>query len=377
MMSSVRVECVVKESCLIGEGPVWEESEQTLLFVDIAGQKIHRWNSATNHIQSMETGHMVGFAVPRRSGGYVAAAGRSVVAVDWSTQTTKKLLEVDEEKPNNRLNDGKVDPIGRLLAGSMALEERPAVLERKQGALYSVTSDLTVTRHFNQVDISNGLDWSPDQKTFFYIDSLSLTVDAFDYDTHSGHMSNRRVVYRMEEGEGLPDGMTVDADGRLWVSCYNAGRVVHIDPETGVRLQSVSLPVMKTTSCCFGGPDYSDLFVTSASLGLDQSERRQQPLAGDQAPPPGLGGQRSSFQLICWIIVRRRDLDLSIIPHSPNQHTANLAGILTLINRLINIIHVIKPDEQRQETGRPRPQGRSTESLWDRLRRLAVTLHFS
>ncbi|XP_078147322.1 regucalcin isoform X3 [Centroberyx gerrardi] len=220
-------------------------------------------------------------------------------------------------------------------------------------------------------------------------------------------LGNRRVVYRMEEGEGLPDGMTVDADGRLWVSCYNAGRVVHIDPETGVRLQSVSLPVMKTTSCCFGGPDYSDLFVTSASLGLDQSERRQQPLAGDQAPPPcqsapphcsftqnlldvfhvrprppvsqvtGLGGQRSSFQLICWIIVRRRDLDLSIIPHSPNQHTANLAGILTLINRLINIIHVIKPDEQRQETGRPRPQGRSTESLWDRLRRLAVTLHFS
>lgn len=288
-MSSVKVECVVKESCLIGEGPVWEESEQTLLFVDIAGQKIHRWSPATNHIQSMETGHMVGFAVPRRSGGYVAAAGRSIVAVDWSNQTTTRLLEVDQEKPNNRLNDGKVDPTGRLLAGTMAMEERPAVLEKKQGALYSVTSDLTVTRHFNQVDISNGLDWSPDHKVFFYIDSLALTVDAFDYDTHTGEMSNRRVVYRMEEGEGLPDGMTVDIDGRLWVACYNAGRVVCIDPQTGVRLQSVSLPVMKTTSCCFGGPDYSDLYVTSASLGLDQSERRQQPLAGATFRVTGLG----------------------------------------------------------------------------------------
>ncbi|XP_029923843.1 regucalcin [Myripristis murdjan] len=289
MMSSVKVECVVKESCLIGEGPVWEESEQTLLFVDIAGQKIHRWSPTTNHIQSMETGAMVGFAVPRRSGGYVAAAGRSIVAVDWSSRTTSRLLEVDQEKPKNRLNDGKVDPTGRLLAGTMALEERPAVLERKQGALYSVTSDLSVTKHFDQVDISNGLDWSPDEKVFFYIDSLALSVDAFDYDTHTGDMSNRRVVYRMAEGEGLPDGMTVDVDGRLWVACYSAGRVICIDPETGVRLQSVSLPVMKTTSCCFGGPDYSDLYVTSASLGLDQSESRQQPLAGATFRVTGLG----------------------------------------------------------------------------------------
>uniref|UniRef100_A0A8D2ZCI5 Regucalcin n=1 Tax=Scophthalmus maximus TaxID=52904 RepID=A0A8D2ZCI5_SCOMX len=279
-MSSVQVECVVKASALIGEGPVWEESEQTLLFVDIAGQKIHRWSPTTNQIQSMETGDTVSFAVPRRCGGYAAGVGRSIVAVDWSTQMMTSMLEVDQDKPNNRLNDGKVDPIGRLLAGTMGKETGPAEDERQQGSLFSVTSDLTVTRHLSQVDISNGMDWSPDQKTFFYIDSLSLTVDAFDYDSNTGHLGNRRVVYRMEEGEGLPDGMTVDVEGRLWVACYNGGRVINIDPDTGMRLQTVSLPVMKTTSCCFGGPDYSDLYVTSASLGLDQSERRKQPLAG-------------------------------------------------------------------------------------------------
>ncbi|TKS65113.1 Regucalcin [Collichthys lucidus] len=258
MMSSVKVECAVKTGSLIGEGPVWEESEQTLLFVDIAGQKIHRWTSTTNQIQSVETADMVGFVVPRQSGGYVAGVGRSIVAVDWSTQMMSSLVEVDEDKPNNRLNDGKVDPVGRLLAGTMGKEVRPA-----------------------EVDISNGLDWSLDQKTFFYIDSLSRTVDAFDYDSHTGQIGNRRVVYRMEEGEGLPDGMTLDVDNRLWVACYNGGRVINIDPATGVRLQTVSLPVTKTTSCCFGGPDFSDLYVTSASLGLDQSEKRQQPLAGD------------------------------------------------------------------------------------------------
>ncbi|XP_068586282.1 regucalcin isoform X1 [Cebidichthys violaceus] len=289
MMSSVKVECVVKASALIGEGPVWEESEQTLLFVDIGGQKIHRWSPSTNQIQSLETGETVGFVVPRRSGGYVAGVGRSIVAVDWPTQMMTSLVEVDEDKKNNRLNDGKVDPIGRLLAGTMGKEERPAEVQRQQGSLFSVNSDLSVTKHLSQVDISNGLDWSLDQNTFFYIDSLSLTVDAFDYDSTSGHIGNRRVVYRMEEGEGLPDGMTVDADGHLWVACYNGGRVINIDPITGVRLQTVSLPVMKTTSCCFGGPDYSDLYVTSASLGLDHSGRRQQPLAGGTFKVTGLG----------------------------------------------------------------------------------------
>lgn len=288
-MSSVKVECVVKTNALIGEGPVWEESEQTLLFVDIAGQKVHRWSPATNQVQSVETGDMVGFAVPRRSGGYVAGVGRSIVAVDWSTQAMTSLVEVDEDKPNNRLNDGKVDPIGRLLAGTMGKEQRPAVVQKQQGSLFSVTSDLTVTKHLSKVDISNGLDWSLDQKTFYYIDSLALTVDAFDYDSNTGHIDNRRVVYRVEEGEGLPDGMTVDAEGRLWVACYNGGRVINIDPATGVRLQTISLPVTKTTSCCFGGPDYSDLYVTSASVGLDQSEWRQQPLAGGTFRVTGLG----------------------------------------------------------------------------------------
>ncbi|XP_037323419.2 regucalcin [Pungitius pungitius] len=295
-MASVKVECVVKESALIGEGPVWEESEQTLMFVDIAGQKIHRWSPSTNQIQSLETGGTVGFVVPRRSGGYVAGVGRSIVAVDWSTQMMTSLVAVDEDRTNNRLNDGKVDPIGRLLAGTMGKEEQPAVVQRQQGSLFSVNSDLSVTKHLSQLDISNGMDWSLDQKTFFYIDSLSLTVDAFDYDKNSGEIGNRRVVYRMEKGEGLPDGMTVDSDGCLWVACYNGGRVIKIDPVTGVRLQTVSLPVTKTTSCCFGGPDYSDLYVTSACLGLDQSGRRQQPLAGSTFRVTGLSvkGQPSN-----------------------------------------------------------------------------------
>ncbi|XP_051797957.1 regucalcin-like [Acanthochromis polyacanthus] len=286
-MSSVKVESVVKTSALVGEGPVWEESDKTLLFVDIPGRKIHRWNSVTNQIQSVETADSVGFAIPRKSGGYIAGVGCSIVAVDWSTKVMTSLARVDEDKRNTRLNDGKVDPIGRLWAGTMLAEGQPE--ERKQGSLFSVTADHTVTKHLSQVDISNGLDWSLDQKTFFYIDSLALTVDAFDYDATTGKIGNRRVVYRLEEEEGLPDGMTLDAGGRLWVACYDGGRVLNIDPATGVRLQTIPLPATKTTSVCFGGPDYTDLYVTSASMGLDQSELKKQPQAGHTFRVTGLG----------------------------------------------------------------------------------------
>lgn len=286
---SVKIDAVVKEGALVGEGPVWEESDQTLLFVDIMGRTIHRYSPQTNQIQSVKTGDSVGFAIPRQSGGYIAGVGRSIVAVDWSTQVMTPLVQLDEDKVNNRLNDGKADPRGRLLAGTMGIEASPGVVQKQQGSLFSVSSDLKVTKHLSQVDISNGMDWSEDQRTFFYIDSLSFSVDAFDYDINSGQLSNQRVVYKMKEEDKIPDGMTVDCHGNLWVACYNGGRVINIDPATGVRLQTVLLPASKTTSCCFGGPDYSELYVTSATLGLSQSELKQQPLAGATFKVTGLG----------------------------------------------------------------------------------------
>lgn len=279
----------MNERSAIGEGPVWEEKDQTLLYVDISGQKIHRWNPATNQRQSMNTEKFVGFAVPRRSGGYVIGEGTRFAAVDWTTQTVTPIAHIDADKPNNRFNDGKVDPAGRLFAGTMALEVSPGVLERKQGSLFTLHTDLSVVRHFDQVDLSNGLDWSLDHRTFYYIDSLTYLVEAFDYDINTGGLSNRRVVYRLEKDEGVPDGMCIDTDGRLWVACYSAGRVIHIDPHTGVRLQTVRLPVQRTTSCCFGGADYSDLYVTSAYQGMDQSEMAKQPQAGCIFKISGLG----------------------------------------------------------------------------------------
>ncbi|XP_018605483.1 regucalcin [Scleropages formosus] len=288
-MSSVKLECVVRERNQIGESPVWEEKEGTLLFVDIFGPRVSRWNPVTNETRSLATEMFVGAVVPRRCGGYVIAEGTRFSAVDWEKQTIAPLAHIDQNKDKIRLNDGKVDPAGRFFAGTMSIEIKPGVQDMKEGALFMLQPDHTVVKHFDQVHLSNGLDWSLDHRTFYYIDSFSYKVQAFDYDIVSGSVRNGRVLYALEKDEGIPDGMCIDTEGKLWVACFDGGRVIRIDPQTGTRIQTVKLPVDKVTSCCFGGKDYSDLYVTTASYGMDDQAIARQPEAGYIFKVTGLG----------------------------------------------------------------------------------------
>ncbi|XP_027715240.1 regucalcin-like isoform X1 [Vombatus ursinus] len=288
-MSSIKIESVIPDSSRCGESPVWEEKSNSLLYVDIPSKKIFRWNSLTKQVQEVTLDSPVSSVAIRRSGGYVATVGTRFCALNWEDQLLTDLCSVDKDKKNNRFNDGKVDPAGRYFAGTMAEETAPAVLERHQGSLYALFPNGTVEKYFDRVDISNGLDWSMDNKIFYYIDSLSYSVDAFDYDLQTGKIANRRSVYKLEKEEYIPDGMCIDTEGKLWVACYNGGRVIRLDPETGKRLQTVKLPVEKTTSCCFGGKDYSELYVTSARDGLDPDKLVRQPEAGRIFKITGLG----------------------------------------------------------------------------------------
>ncbi|KAM9037076.1 regucalcin [Sarcophilus harrisii] len=288
-MSSIKIETVVLDTNRCGESPVWEEKSNSLLYVDIPSKKICRWNSLTKQVQEVIVDSPVSSVAIRQSGGYVATVGTRFCALNWEDQSLSDLFSVDKDKKNNRFNDGKVDPAGRYFAGTMAEEIAPAVLERYQGSLYALFPNGIAEKYFDNVDISNGLDWSLDHKVFYYIDSLSYSVDAFDYDLHTGKIANRRSVYKMEKEEHIPDGMCIDTEGKLWVACYNGGRVIRLDPETGKRLQTVKLPVEKTTSCCFGGKDYSELYVTSARDGLDTDELSRQPDTGKIFKITGLG----------------------------------------------------------------------------------------
>ncbi|XP_040281090.1 regucalcin-like [Bufo bufo] len=287
-MSSIKTECVVTERYQLGESPVWDDREGILVYVDIIGEKICRWNPCTKKIQTVSLEEPVGCVALRKSGGYVFTPGTTFAALNWEDQSVTRFAQIDEDKPNNRLNDGKVDPEGRFVAGTMS-QDRPPPFKRNQGSLFTLYADHSVVKHFDMVDISNGLDWSLDHKTMYYNDSLSYTVDALDYDVKTGKTSNRRHVYKFQQDEGMPDGMCIDAEGKLWVACFNGGRVIRIDPQAGKVIQTVKLPVDKITCCAFGGKDYCEMYVTSAYYGMDEEWRARQPQSGGIYKITGLG----------------------------------------------------------------------------------------
>lgn len=272
----------------LGEGPHWDPTSKTLLYVDAPVGDLCRLDVVTRDTSGVHFDGVVTIAIPYKSNPNlnVITLNRELRKFDWTTSQSEVLVEVDSDKPTNKFNDGKCDVTGRLWAGTTGKHQDEHLIEKENGSLFSIDpATLKVTCHVSKVNLSNGMTWSPDNRTMFYVDSFTRSVYSFDFDSTSGQLSNRQVLVDFNANEeykdcGYPDGMTVDTSGKLWLACYAAGRVVNIDPETGKLLRSVSLPVSNTTSCCFGGDNYDDLYVTSAWKGLTPEKHRAEPLAG-------------------------------------------------------------------------------------------------
>lgn len=272
-----------------GEGPYWEESTQSLLFIDVVMQYVRRWDYATKEVQEIKLDNSVGFAIPRKSGGIIVGLGKTVSHLNWETKEVTMVMELDKEC-ETRMNDAKCDCRGRLWAGTMGIDRWPGMPHMGEGSLYCIDIDATVKKHKEKTNISNGLAWSSDNKIMYYIDSQPGTLWAYDYDVNTGSISNVRTVLDFDsEKYGAPDGMTIDTEGKLWVACYGGSCVVRLDPNTGEELQIVKFPARRITSCCFGGPNYDELFVTSAAAGADDDELKQYPLSGSLFRVTGLG----------------------------------------------------------------------------------------
>jgi sugar lactone lactonase YvrE len=185
--------------------------------------------------------------------------------LDPVTTKTNTLASITEPA-NNRFNDGKCDPTGRFLAGTMDMDG-----EVPSGALYSFDSR-QVTRLLDGICISNGLAWSPDHKTFYYIDTPTREVKAFDYDLSTGQIANPRVVITVPESLGWPDGMTSDTEGNLWIAMWGGAKITRWNPQTGKLLEQIPLPAKNVTSCAFGGTNLNELYITSARVGLDDAD---------------------------------------------------------------------------------------------------------
>ena len=273
MVEELRAELVVDAGDTVGEGPVWDERSGVLRWVDIEGRRVHALDPVTGSDHAFATGGMVGALALRAAGGLLLALEDRLALVeaadpvpsapgaDWPT-----LLRFADE-PGIRCNDGKCDPAGRFLIGRMALDERAV------GSLLSVEADGGSRQLLDGLRIPNGLAWSADGRTMYYIDTPTRGIDAFDYELRTGAIGGRRVHRSFDDVGGSPDGMTIDAEGGLWVAFWGGSSVCRFAPD-GTLDTVVRMPVSQVTSCTFGGPDLSDLYATSAARGVDE------PMAG-------------------------------------------------------------------------------------------------
>ncbi len=271
----------------LGEGPIWDDQRQLLYWVDILGNSLHAFDPSGREHQSYDIGQPVGTVVPTHDPARVMLAlQHGFAAYDLTEQKLTQWHDPEAHLPENRFNDGKCDPAGRFWAGTMGRSG-----EERRGSLYCLHADGMVSKMLGNIGISNGLAWSLDGSTMYYIDSNTAAVQAFDFEMETGGISNGRVIIRIPPSMGTPDGMTIDAEGMLWIALWGGGRVGRWHPADGQLLESVTCPVSQTSACAFGGPALDTLYITSARAGLTVEQIAREPFAGGLfATKPGCQG---------------------------------------------------------------------------------------
>lgn len=258
---------------MLGEGPVWVARERALYWVDIKGLKINRFDPVTRQKTSWSTPFRVGSIAPRAAGGFVSGSERGLVLIDAEFTHFDIIADPEQHLPGNRYNDGALDLAGHFWAGTMDDAE-----EQATGALYRLDADLRWSREDEGYQITNGPAFSPDGRFLYHTDSAARAIYRFELGAN-GSLTGKTLFARFAQADGHPDGMTVDCEGCLWVAFWDGWCVRRLSPD-GIPVLQLALPVQRPTSCTFGGTDLRQLFITSATIGLDDAARVAQPLAG-------------------------------------------------------------------------------------------------
>ncbi|MGV3764293.1 SMP-30/gluconolactonase/LRE family protein [Parapedobacter sp.] len=263
------------EPAQLGEGPVWDDQLNRLFWVDIVNGRILVWYPETSQVRTFNfTGQIGAVALTSQPNRVIAATDKGFAMLDLYTGKRIDIGDPETDLHDNRFNDGKCDSRGRFWAGSLNEEGR------NDAALYMLDPSGTISKKIAGVSCSNGLAWSSDDRTFYYIDTPTRQVVAYDFDVATAAITNRRVAIDVDPADGLPDGMTIDSEGMLWVALWGGWKVVRWNPHTGEKLQEIKLPVSQVTSCAFGGKDLRDLYITSAKKALTPAALAAEPHAG-------------------------------------------------------------------------------------------------
>lgn len=286
----LEAELVLDTKSMLGEGSIWHPKENKLYWVDIEGKILHVYDPVSKQDKEFPVGSRIGTVVPVQGGGALIALQNGIHFIDTKTGKLSFLLNPLPDTAL-RFNDGKCDPSGRFWVGTLALDSR-----RRGAKLYRFDKDKSIHTMLDSVSISNGIVWTADKKTMYYNDTPTGTVQGFDYNDKTGEISNKRVVVRIPRGSGGPDGMTIDAEGNLWVALWGSGTVAKFNPLTGELLQKIKVPAPNVSSCAFGGKNLETLYITTARAWVNPEKLIEFPLSGGLfAVKPGVRGVPAEF----------------------------------------------------------------------------------
>ena len=287
----VQVELTYESKSILGEGAFWDHKNKRLYWVDIDGMKVHIYDPKTKENKSFDTPTQVGTVVPKNKAEAVIALADGVYILNTDTGAINLLSDVESEMTYNRFNDGKCDPNGNLWIGSMHFKQ-----SSPKANLYKVDPMGKATKMLDSITISNGIVWTQDKTTMYYIDTPTMHIRAFDFDPINSTISNERIAVVVPESLGYPDGMAIDSEDKLWVGLWNGNSVARFDPIKGTLMSKIEVPAHNVTSCSFGGKNFETLYITTASVDMTEEEQKKYPLAGSLFEvKPGVKGVEGNF----------------------------------------------------------------------------------
>lgn len=271
----MKVETIFDISVEHGEGPVWDPIAQKLYWVDLLQGKYLKGDVKAHSFEEFSIGQPLGVLGLRKNNCGLVMGVRDGFGFYDEIKNHFSLIEPSPEQNNSqvRFNDGAVDPMGRLFGGTMEWDGAD-----NMGKLFRLDADQSWHLLEENIHITNGMGWNPNKDKFFMIDTLRHMMYAYDYQIETGDISNKRAFIQFSQDE-FPDGMTIDSEGGFWVALWGGSKIVHFNM-VGERLEEINLPVTHPTSCCFGGKDLKNLFITTSKLLLSEKERKDNPLAG-------------------------------------------------------------------------------------------------
>lgn len=288
------IESIPGTESIAGETPVWDTDKKILYWIDFIDKKINCLDPLTNNTKSLDVYTKVGTVVLRENGGLLTALETGFNFVDFDSGKMEIITHPEDDRPNNRFNDGKCDCKGRLWISTVSQDfENGCATMEPFGSFYCLGTDLKTRTIIEKVVQVNGIAWSADNKKMYLVDTCAFEILQFDFDAEMGQISNRKTAVKIPEEFSYPDGMCIDLEGKLWQAHWGGYKLSRWDPDTGKLLETVPIPAPNVTCCTFGGPDMDELYITTASFGMTAEEKKRYPDAGRLFKlKPGVKGPR-------------------------------------------------------------------------------------